>query len=166
MIEIRGFFINSGLQRPQCMAQHRTLQADPRTVDLLHKPQVYHSLHLYPMEILERYHVGNLGRKEPQGYVLHPFISRHVKSSQLLGSDMISTGWAHNPVPFEQVINPLRKSCRIILWQIVKLGDMLPYFVHELPSHTPMFRLELPSSVPNSVTSHLPRQTYLPHTLF
>ena len=42
---------------------------------------------------------------------------------------------------------------------------MLPYFVHELPSHTPVFRAELPSSVPNSVTSRLPEQTYLFDTL-
>ena len=72
MFEIRGFFINPGLPRPQCMAQHRTRQADHRTVDPLQKPRVYHSLHLYPIEILEIYRVGNLGRKEPQGYVLHP----------------------------------------------------------------------------------------------
>ena len=42
---------------------------------------------------------------------------------------------------------------------------MLPYFVQELPSHTPVFRAELPSSVPNSVTSRLPEQTYLLDTL-
>ena len=165
MFEIRGFFINPGLQGPQCMAQHRTRQADHRTIDPLQKPRVYHSLNLYPIEILEIYRVGNLGRKEPQGYVLHPLISRHVKSSHLLGSDIISTGWAHKPVPFEQVINPPRKTCRIILWQIVQLGDMLPYFVHELPSHTPVLRAELPSSVPNSVKSRLPKQTYLLDTL-
>ena len=63
MFQVRGFFINPGLQRPQCMAQHRTRQADRRTVDLLHKPQVYHSLYLYPIKILEIYRVGNLGRK-------------------------------------------------------------------------------------------------------
>ena len=72
MFEILGFFINPGLQRPKCMAAHRTRQADHRTVDPLQKPRVYHFLHLYPIEILEIYCVGNLGRKEPQGHVLHP----------------------------------------------------------------------------------------------
>ena len=38
---------------------------------------------------------------------------------------------------------------------------MLPYFVHELPCHPPVFRAELPSLVLNSVTSRLPEQTYL-----
>ena len=42
---------------------------------------------------------------------------------------------------------------------------MLPYFVRELPSHTPVFRAELPSSIPNSVTSRLPEQGYLFDTL-
>ena len=72
MFEVRRFFINPGLQRPQCMAQHRKRQADHRTVNPLHEPQIDHSLHLYPIEILEIYRVGNLGRMEPQGYVLHP----------------------------------------------------------------------------------------------
>ena len=75
-------------------------------------------------------------------------------------------GWAHKPVPLEQVINAPRKSCRIILRYIVQLGDMLPYFVLLLLSHTPVFRGELQSSVPNSVRSHLPEQTYLFDTLF
>ena len=116
MFEVKWFFINPGLQRPQCMAQHRTRQADHRTIDPLQKPRVDHSLHLYPIEILEIYRVGNLWRKQCQGYVLHPVHQRHVKFSQLLGSNIISTGWAHKPVPFEQVINPRRKSCRVILW--------------------------------------------------
>ena len=72
MFEIRELFKNPSLQRPQCMAQHRTRQADHRTVDPLQKPRVYQSLLLYPIEILEIYRVPNLGRKEPQGYVLHP----------------------------------------------------------------------------------------------
>src|ERR1700759_5504694 len=116
MFEVRGFFINPGLQRPQCMAQHRTRQADYRTIDPLQKPRVDHFLHLYLIEILEIYCVGNLWRKESQGYVLHPVHQRHVKFSQLLESNILSTWWSHKPVPFEQVINPPRKSCRVILW--------------------------------------------------
>ena len=42
---------------------------------------------------------------------------------------------------------------------------MLPYFVHVLPSHTPVFRAELLSSVPNSVTSHLSEESYVFDTL-
>ena len=42
---------------------------------------------------------------------------------------------------------------------------MLSHFVPELPSHTPVFRAELPSSVPNPVTSRLPEQAYLFDTL-
>ena len=80
MFEVRGIFINAGLQRPQCMAQHRTRQADHCTVDPLQKPLVNHVLHLYPIEILEIYRAGNLGRKEPQGYVLHPV---HQPSCQI-----------------------------------------------------------------------------------
>ena len=72
MFEVSGFFINPGLQRPQCMAQDRTRQADHPTVDPPQKLRVYHSFHLYPIEILEIYRVSNLGRKETQGYVLHP----------------------------------------------------------------------------------------------
>ena len=72
MFELRRFFINPDLQSPQCMAQHCTRQADYGTVDPLQKPRVYHSLYLYPIEIVEIYRVGNLGRKEPQDYVLHP----------------------------------------------------------------------------------------------
>ena len=71
IFEVRRFFLNPGLQRPQGLAQHRTRQADHSTVDLLHKPLVYHTVHLYPIEILEIYCVGNLRRKEPEGYVLH-----------------------------------------------------------------------------------------------
>ena len=116
MFEVRGFFINPGLQRPQCMAEHRTLQADHRTIDQLQKPWVDYSLHLYPIEILEIYCVSNLWRKEPQSYLLHPVHQCHVKFSELLGSNIISSGWVYKPVPFEQVINPLRKSCRVIIW--------------------------------------------------
>ena len=54
------------------MAQHRTRQADHCTIDPLQKPQVDHSLHLYPIEILEIYRLSNLWRKEPKGHVLHP----------------------------------------------------------------------------------------------
>ena len=35
MFEVRGFFINPGLQRPQCMAHYPTCQADDRTIDPL-----------------------------------------------------------------------------------------------------------------------------------
>ena len=42
---------------------------------------------------------------------------------------------------------------------------MLPYFVQELPSQTPMFLAELPLSLPNSVTSRLREKTYLFDTL-
>ena len=72
MFEVRGFFINPSLQRPQCMAPHLTRQADHRTIDLLRKPRAKHSLHLYPIKILEIYRIGNLWRKKPQDYVLHP----------------------------------------------------------------------------------------------
>ena len=108
---------------------------------------------------------GILGARNLKVISYIPFISPYVKSTPLRASDIISTGWGHKAVPFEQVINPPRKSCRIILWQIVQLGDMLPYFVHELPSHTPVFRVELLYSLPNSVTSRLPEQTYLLHTI-
>ena len=116
MFKVWGFFINPGLQRSQCMAQHRTGKADRRTIDPLLKPGVDHSLYLYPIDILEIYHVGNLWRKEPQGYLLHPVHQRHVKFSQLLGSNIVSKGWANKPVTFEQVINPPCKSCRVMLW--------------------------------------------------
>ena len=116
MFEVPGFFINPSLQHPQCMEQHGTRQADHRTIEPLQKPRVNHSLHLYPIEILEIYRVGNVWRKEPQGYVLHPVHQLHVKFSQLLGSNIISSGWAHKPVPFELVINLPRKSGRVILW--------------------------------------------------
>ena len=97
------------------MSQHRTRQADHPTIDPLQKPRVDHSWYLYPIEILEIYRVGNLWRKEAQGYVLHPIHQGHVQFSQLLGSNIISTGWVHKPVPFEQVINLPRKSCRVFL---------------------------------------------------
>ena len=89
MFEVRGWFINHGLQRPQCIIEHHTRQTDHRTLDPLQNPQVNDFLHHYPIEILEIYHVGTLGRKEPQGYVLHPVHQRHVKFSQLLGSNII-----------------------------------------------------------------------------
>ena len=54
------------------MAQHRTRQADHYTIDPFQKPRVDRSWHLYSIEILEIYRVGNLWCKEPQGYVLLP----------------------------------------------------------------------------------------------
>ena len=82
MLELRWGHICPGLPCPQCMAQHRTRQADYRTIDPLQKTPVQHPLHFYPIEILAVYRVGNLRRKEPERQILRPAQSDTMSASK------------------------------------------------------------------------------------
>ena len=121
MFEITGCFINPGLQ---ALSARHSIAHVSQIIALLifsRNPGSAIPSILISSKYLRYIASAIWGARNLKVTSYIPFISPHVKSSLLLGSDIISTGWAHKPVPFEQVINPLRKSCRIILWQIVQL---------------------------------------------
>ena len=54
------------------MAQDCTCEADDRLIDQLHKTWVQPPQRSVAVEILTIYHLGDLGRKESEGYFLRP----------------------------------------------------------------------------------------------
>jgi len=82
------------------MAQYCTCQTDHGTVYALLKLRVQHALHFDSVEILDVYSLAIWGARNLKVKSYMRSAISHVRPSPMAGTNLISMGWAHEPVPF------------------------------------------------------------------